>query len=143
MEKIAVAIDGSACSNRALDAAINWAKLSDSQMVLIHVIEWSAFSFNTAEELAERHGRREKELDRARQTLLKPIEEKLVAEGIEPEFVVRHGHPAETIADIAKKDGLSSIFVGRKGQSKMKSMLFGSMVGSLVQIASVPVTVVP
>jgi nucleotide-binding universal stress UspA family protein len=33
--------------------------------------------------------------------------------------------------------------VGRVGQSKVRSLLFGSTPGNLIQIAMVPVTVVP
>ena len=138
-----VAIDGSSGSNRALEAAMGLAKASGASIVIAHVIEWSAFSFHTAEELAERHRRREEELDRARETLLEPCERLLAAEGFECEAVVTHGHPSETLADIAKERGVSNIFIGRKGQSRIGVLLFGSVAGSLIQISPVAVTVVP
>jgi len=112
-------------------------------LTLVHIIEWSPFSFHTPDELAERHGRREEELDRAKEALLGPAEATVKAAGLACESVVRHGHPAESVIEIAEAGGASQIFIGRKGQSKMGSLLFGSVAGSLVQISSVPVTVVP
>lgn len=138
-----VAVDGSAGSERALQTAIVLAKVADAALTLVHIIEWSPFSFHTPDELAERHGRREEELERARDALLGPAEATAKAAGVSCETVVRHGHPAETLIEIAEATKASQIFIGRKGQSKMGSLLFGSVAGSLVQISSIPVTVVP
>jgi nucleotide-binding universal stress UspA family protein len=63
--------------------------------------------------------------------------------GLEVEGVVRHGHAAEVLAGLAKEFGTSQIVVGRRGQSTIATLLFGSVAGTLVQIAPVPVTVVP
>ena len=57
--------------------------------------------------------------------------------------MVRHGHAAEVLAGLAQELGASQVFVGRRGQSSITSLLFGSVAGTLVQIAPVPVTVVP
>lgn len=142
-ETFLVAVDGSPECNRALHMAIGLAKTSGASVVVAHVIEWSAFSFHTPEELAERHKHREEELARARSTLLDPSEKELKAAGLECETVVTHGHPSETLAKIAEDRGAANIFVGRKGQSRIGTLLFGSVAGSLIQISPVPVTVVP
>lgn len=142
-ETFIVAVDGSDGSERALQKAIDLAKLGGANLVLTHVIAWSAFSFHTPDELAERHKRREEELDRANNALLAPLEIKVKAAGVNCETLVRHGHPAEILADVAKEKGASNIFMGRKGESKIGSLLFGSVSGSLIQISPVSVTVVP
>ena len=110
-----VAIDGSSGSERALQTAINLAKLSDVALTLVHIIEWSPFSFHTPEELEERHGRREEELDRAKEMVLTPAETLVKAAGLNCEVLIRHGHPAETVVEIAEANGASQIFIGRKG----------------------------
>ena len=56
---------------------------------MAHVIEWSPYSFNTNEENAQRHKRREAELNRAHSEIVDPVVEKLQAAGIEAEGVVR------------------------------------------------------
>jgi nucleotide-binding universal stress UspA family protein len=140
---IVVAVDGSPGSERALQTAINLAKATGAALTLVHIIEWSPFSFHTPDELAERHKRREEELGRAKEAILGSAETKAKDAGLTCEAIVRHGHPAETVVEIAEGCGASQIFIGRKGQSKMGSLLFGSVAGSLVQISPVPVTVVP
>ncbi len=142
-EKFLVAIDASPGSERALKAAIAVAKSSGATLVLVHIIEWSPFSFHTPEELAERHKRREDELDRAKEALLGPAEAAASAAGVSCESIIRHGHPAETLAEVATETGAMQIFIGRKGRSKAGLLLFGSVASSLIQISAVPVTVVP
>lgn len=138
-----VGVDGSDCCHRAVEFAASRAKASGTRLVVAFVIEWSPYTFNTPEENEVRHKRREEEIERARTKVLNPLLEKLRAEGIEAEGVVRHGHAAEVLIALAKEYDAIQIIIGRLGQSKLRSLLFGSVAGSLVQIAPVPVTVVP
>ena len=138
-----VGIDCSECSQRALDYAVALAGASKTRMVVVHVIEWSQFSFNTPMENEVRHKRREEELAQARTQIVDPVVAKLREQGIDAEGLIRHGHPAETLSQLAKEVGASSIIVGRKGMSRIKTHLFGSVPSMLVQIAEQPVTVVP
>ncbi len=138
-----VAVDGSEGSARAVEFAATRAKAGGAKLVLAHIIEWSPYSFHTPEELAERHRRREEEIERAQATVLDPVSRSLSGQGLSVETVVRHGHTAETLVEIAEAHGVAQIFVGRRGLSRMQAMLFGSVAAALVQISTVPVTVVP
>ena len=138
-----VAVDGSPGSKRALDVAVGIAKQTGASLALAHIIEWSPFSFHTPDELAERHKRREEELDRAKSVMLDPAEKTVKDAGLTCDSVVRHGHPAESLVELSAEMKASQIFIGRKGQSRVGALLFGSVAGSLVQTSSVPVTVVP
>ncbi len=138
-----VAVDGSAGSLRAAEYAADRAKASNSNITLAYVIEWSPYSFHTPEELAERHKRREEEIERAQSTILGPVAKAVKDKGVDAEVVVKHGHPSETLAELAQEKGATQIFIGRKGESRMAALLFGSVAGSLVQTSPVPVTVVP
>ncbi|MGJ8544694.1 MAG: universal stress protein [Sulfitobacter sp.] len=140
---VLVAVDGSEGSTRALQHAMERAKLGGATLIVTYVIEWSPYSFNTPEENAERHGRREQEIDRATKGVVDPAMAILKAEGIACEAVVRHGPPAETLVKLAAKYGVQQIVIGRRGQSGLKNLLFGSVVGNLVQTSPVPVLVVP
>jgi nucleotide-binding universal stress UspA family protein len=51
--KLLVALDGSECGRRALNAAVAHASKTGSDLVLTYVIEWTPYSFHTPEELAE------------------------------------------------------------------------------------------
>ena len=138
-----VGIDCSECSQRALDYAAAWAKANKARLAVVHVIEWSPFSFNTPMENEVRHKRREDELERAHAEIVDPVVRELRSQGIEAEGIIRHGHAAETINQLASEVGASNIIIGRKGASSIKTHLFGSVPSMLVQIADQPVTVVP
>jgi nucleotide-binding universal stress UspA family protein len=138
-----VGVDCSDCGGRALDYAAGRAKVKHAKLLVAHVIEWSPFQFSTPEENAERHKRREEELERAHEEIVDPIVTRLRAEGIDAEGVVRHGHAADTLDDLAHEFEVTNIVIGRQGGSRFKARLFGSVASTLVQIADRPVTVVP
>ena len=138
-----VGIDCSDCSERALEYAAHWAESAGLQLIVAHVIEWSPFSFNTPQENEERHKRREAELDRAHREVVDPVVDALRKRGVQARGMIRHGHPAETLAELASEFGASNIIVGKTGSSRIRAQLFGSVANSLVQISEQPVTVVP
>lgn len=70
--KLLVAVDGSETGKRAINFAAQAAKDTGNSIVLAYVIEWSPYSFHTPEELEERHMRRESEISRAEDSVLKP-----------------------------------------------------------------------
>ena len=141
--KILVALDGSDGGKRALQAAVSHAQLTSSDLVLTYVIDWSPYSFHTPEELEERHKRRESEIQRAQDSILGPETAALAESGLKVETVVRHGKIAETLNDLSQEYGVSQIYIGRMGESRVRSMIFGSVTAALVQSSEVPVTVVP
>ena len=44
---------------------------------------------------------------------------------------------------LADERGVTQIFTGRRGRSRLAALLFGSVASTLVQVSPVPVTVVP
>ena len=138
-----VAVDCSECGDRAIEYAAEHARESGARLYVTHIIEWSQFSFSTVQENAERHKRREEELQRAHSEIVDPIVDRLKAEGLDAQGLVRHGHVADTLNALAKSKGVSNIILGRQGSSKLKSHVFGSVGSRLVQSADCPVTVVP
>jgi nucleotide-binding universal stress UspA family protein len=141
--KYVVACDGSKASGRALKFAIEQAKSSGASLLLVHVLEWSPYSFLTPEELEERHKRRNEELERAKTALIDPLVESTMAEGVEATSIIRYGHVTETIVDIAEKERATQIFIGRTGHSNLVKIVFGSVAAAMAQIATVPCTIVP
>lgn len=137
-----VGVDGTEHSRRAVDYAAARAKAANAELLLVFVLEWSPFSFHTAEELAERHKRREEELDRAN-AVIQPIAQELNASGIKADTEVRHGHAGELMCQIAEEKGVAQIIVGRSGGSGITQRLMGSLAITLAQAAPVPVTIVP
>lgn len=142
-EKIVVAYDGSDAGQRAVDFALKEARETGGSLLILHVLEWSPYSFLTAEELAERHGRRQEELGRAESAVIAPLLKRLEGTTVPVETAIKYGHVAETICQVATEAGADQIIAGRTGGSGMLSRLFGSVAGALVQIAPVPCTIVP
>lgn len=137
-----VGYDGSPSSQRAIAHAAKEAKTHGVRLLLAHVLEWSPYSFLTAEELAERHKRRGQELGRARE-VVQPAVDKLKADGVDAACEVRYGHVGEMLCEIAAEAGATQIVVGRTGGSALANRLLGSLALTLVQAAPVPVTIVP
>lgn len=140
---VLVAVDGSEGGERALRYASERARPAGDTIIVAYVIEWSPYTFNTPEENAERHVRREQEIEKATSSVVAPAAEKLKSKGIACQAVVRHGPPAETLIKLAEEHDVSQIVIGRRGHSRIKNLLFGSVAGSLVQTSPVPVVVVP
>lgn len=141
--KYVVACDGSQASARALRFAIDQAKTNGASILIAHVLEWSPYSFLTPEELEERHKRRSEELKRAKGAVVDALVESVSSEGIKADSVIRYGHVAETLADIAEKESASQLFIGRTGHSSLAVRVFGSVAGVMSQISPVPCTIVP
>ena len=138
-----VGIDCSECGERALKYAAEEAEAHDAKLVIAHVIEWSPYSFSTNEENAQRHKRREAELERAHTEIVDPLVAALNDRGLNAEGVIRHGHIAKTLNSLADEYQATAIVVGRQGEMGLVSHIFGSVPGTLIQISDRPVTVVP
>ena len=138
-----VGVDGSESGANAAEFAANVARAQGAKLLVVYVIEWSPYTFNTPEENEQRHKRREEEVESARAKVLDPAVDSLSQGGGDVEGLVFHGHPAKTLNRLARDHGASQMFVGRTGGSEFSQLLFGSVSGNLVQTAQVPVTVIP
>ena len=137
-----VGYDGTAAAKRAVEFASQQAKAAQNKVHLVHVLEWSAYSFLTPEELSERHKRRKEELSRAN-AILEPVANELKAKGVDATHEVRYGHAGEILCEIAEATKGSQIVIGRTGTTSIAARLLGGLALTLVQASPVPVTVVP
>lgn len=141
-DSIIVGYDGTASSERAVKFACAQAKAAKGVVHLVHVLEWSPYSFLTPEELSERHKRREEEMSRAN-AILKPVIDGLKDKGVNATHEVRYGHAGELLCEIADSKKASQIVIGRTGTTAIAARLMGSLALTLVQASPVPVTVIP
>lgn len=126
-----------------IDYAAEQAKRSGAKLHILHVLEWSPYSFLTPQELEERHARREAELKRARTKIIEPALERIRAKGVTADGEIRHGSVVELVTETAEKVGASLIFVGRAGGNALGARIFGSVPLGIAQLASVPTVIVP
>jgi nucleotide-binding universal stress UspA family protein len=141
--KLVVGLDGADTGGRALTFAQNLAdRIDDCELIVVYIIEWSPFTFQTPEENATRHKRREEELQTATTRIVDPAVRSLTEAGVKAHGVVRHGDVAETLNAITVENGATQIIVGRTSASGFAKRIFGSSTQNLVMHADVPVTVV-
>jgi len=141
--KLVIGLDGQSSGEKALEFAKTMAaNMTDCEMIVVYVIEWSPFSFQTAEENAQRHKRREEEISIAMERVLNPAVKTLTDAGITARAIVRHGDVADTIDAIAHKEGANQIIIARSSEGGFSKRIFGSSTANLVMNARVPVTVV-
>ena len=87
--------------------------------------------------------RRKEEIKNAKERVLNPILKSIESEGVKALGVVRHGQVADVLLQLSKEQDAGQIVVGRIGHSGIKSLLFGSVATKLMQLAHIPVTIVP
>ena len=116
--------------------------IGDCEILIVYVVEWSPFSFQTPEENAERHKRREEEINTAMDRVVTPAVKQMEAAKIKVRGIVRHGGVAETLNRISQEEKAEQIIVARSSEGGFSQRLFGSSTSNLVMSASVPVTVV-
>ncbi|WP_113911452.1 universal stress protein [Roseovarius dicentrarchi] len=138
-----VGLDGHASGERALDHARRLAELiGDCELVVAYIIEWSPFSFQTAEENAARHKRREEEIQIALDRVINPAIEKVSGSGRTIRGVVRHGDVSDALIAISKQENADQIIVARASEGGFAKRIFGGSTSNLVMSSPVPVTVV-
>lgn len=141
--KLVVGLDGHGSGERAVAYAKRLAELiGECELMLVYVVEWSPYSFQTAEENAQRHKRREEEISTATERVVDPAVAKLKAAGITATGKVQHGDVASILMAVAEDVKAEQIIVGRSSEGGFAKRLFGSATSNLVMHASVPVTVV-
>jgi nucleotide-binding universal stress UspA family protein len=138
-----VGLDGGGSGVRALTHAKKLAKLiGECELVLVYVIEWSPYSFQTAEENDQRHKRREEEIHAAVDRIVNPAVAECEKEGFKVRGIVKHGDVADMLDKTAVAEGADHIIVARSSEGGFVNRLFGTSTATLVMHASVPVTVV-
>ena len=138
-ETFVVAYDGH--DRAVVEAAARLAGACSARLHIVHVLEWSPYSFLTPEELAERHKVREQELSRANSAVLQPILESVRRTGADADGEIRHGRVVDLVCAVARERAATLIFAGRS--SSLSERVFGSVASGLAQCAPVPTVIVP
>lgn len=141
--KLVIGLDGHGSGDRALAYATQLANLiGECELLIVYVIEWSPYSFQTAEENAERHMRREEEIATATSRVIDPAVASLTKAGLTARGMVRHGDVAKILNAVSLEENANQVIVSRSSEGGFAQRVFGSSTANLVMSASVPVTVV-
>ena len=135
INKILVATDASAASNRALNMAAQFAVQHDAELLIIHVIRDMQIPYEIKEipEL-ETHtfesfnDAREKIMRMIAESVLKTAKEKAVKAGANKvQTAIGTGDPASSILGFAKRRKIDMIVLGTRGLGKLKGTILGSV----------------
>jgi len=139
-----VATDGSAVSDTAVEHAAVEASVRDASFEIVHVLipetEFVGGEIVLAgDEAATEQG--EQTLEQASRVAREAAGEHGDG-GIEIRTELLTGRPAEAITEYADRRGAAGVYVGHRGLSDRRERVVGSVAKSVVDKATVPVTVV-
>lgn len=141
-KNILVGYDGSDASLKALERAVNIAKLTGGKIHVVGVIKPLDFGYVDYVSPEEIDQYEKEEISREEKLLSKAIE-KVKQEGLEATYKILEGDPAEELMTYADENSIDLIVVGRKGAGMLKRILMGSVSLSLVKYANQDILVVP
>ena len=144
-KRIAVAVDGSKTSDKALDEAIKLAREMGSVLLLLHVCEempimWEpeGMSVIPTQEII-------KAIADAGKTLLEARKEKVAGQGVAAEtklVEIYGGRIGSVISDQAQQWKADLLVVGTHGRKGLDHLLMGSVAEGVSRTASMPVLLV-
>ncbi len=136
---ILVAVDGSKISDKALETAIEEARVWKATVHAIYVVETGLFSSLPMDNTWEiMYSMLEKEGNKS----LSAAREKAEKEGVKIEAAIRQGHAGNEIVRAAKETGADLVVVGSHGKSEVDRLLLGSVSSFVVSNCPTNVLVV-
>ncbi len=135
INRILVATDASAASNRALKMAAQFAKQHDAELLIVHVIRDMQIPFEI-KEIPELESDTIESFATAREEIMRKVAESVLrdAKGRAEEAgadkvqtTIGTGDPATSILDIAERRKIDMIVIGTRGLGKLKSKVLGSV----------------
>lgn len=141
MKKILCATDGSHSAQKAVDFAIELAKLAQAELTFIHVV------MSTAEEMSHTYFWNSNMLNAAEDQIQMELHEamqKAHDRELEPVFCTTvPGHNiAKAIIDYAESNDHDHVVTGSVGRTGVSKVLLGSIAEEVISKAHCPVTVV-
>jgi len=122
-DKILIATDGSVYSQIAAAEAIGTAKRFNSELLIVSV------------------AKRNENIPYAEESV-KMVKEAADREGVKSQTIVAKGEPFEQIVDIANKNNVGLIFMGKYGRKGIEKFFMGSVTEKVIATSARPVLVV-
>ncbi|MDN5309108.1 MAG: hypothetical protein PWP14_502 [Methanolobus sp.] len=138
-KKIFIATDGSEQNKKAVQHALEFAKMCGAKLYAGYVVDTAAFAsipmdagWEMMYELLQKEANE----------ITSSVGENAQKEGIPFEAVILEGHPGTEIVDFANKQDIDLIIMGTLGKRGLDHFLLGSVAENVIRNSSVPVLVV-
>jgi nucleotide-binding universal stress UspA family protein len=142
MRHIMVATDGSKGADRAVDAAAGLAKISGGKLFIVTVAE--ALSPGEIRELELANKNIDDALEGILMQILVAAEKRAQRLGLtDIQLQISWGDVAKSIIEIAAREAVDVIVLGRRGRSELIGLLLGSVSQQVASLAACTVIIVP
>lgn len=147
--RILVAADGSEESEAALAHAIEVADAMDGSITVVHAVDPAVYDLGGREPIATLSDADQRLVIESIETaetrgrdVLEDAAEVAAERGHEVETELLYGDPDVEITTYAETEGFDAIYLGHRGRSERVGSMLGSVAKTVVERATVPVTVV-
>ncbi len=139
--KIMVATDGSESVRKAVETAVEIAKITGAKLYAVYVITLGGFSMPYPKDVGWERITLEYFRNEGREATAY-VEESGKAANVEVESVILEGSPANELVDFAEKNDIDLIVVGTLGKTGIPRFLLGSVAENVVRHSKKAVLVV-
>jgi nucleotide-binding universal stress UspA family protein len=142
MKNIILPVDFSDATEKLTNAAVKFAKEMSAKICLIHVAPADIgfaigdMGFQYFPEVEENEIKQEL-------VQLNNLEQKIIAQGIDCEHLMKQGISGDIILEYAKEKEAEYIVMGSHGRSNMYDVFVGSLTKELTRKSQIPVLVIP
>jgi len=131
MYKILLATDGSTSSFKAVEKTIQLVKNMKAEVTVLSVVhDVPVYQFHDAlssEHLVAVQKSLEERAEKTAQEILEKTADLFRENGLEVNVILKKGHPAEVICQVAEEGGFDFVVMGSRGLGGIKELLLGSV----------------
>lgn len=141
-KKIVVPIDGSGWSERAVPHAVDLARISQGEIILLHVFKPPLYEYQDTLALAGEDNQISQIRDDIKQRL-KALRSQLRSEGVDCRVqVIEAVGIASQICDYIKEEDADLVVMSTHGRSGLSRFVFGSVAHKVMQEVDIPVLLI-
>lgn len=133
-QHVLYATDFSPCAAEAFNLVKRLKQAGTARVTLLHVQDERAMKHRPADQLAA--------FDAEDRQRLQQLERALVMFGLQPELLLRWGHPVKEILSTAQMQNASLIVISSRGYTQLQEMLLGTVAENVVRASTLPVLVI-
>lgn len=141
MKKVLVTLDFKEVSGKVLEAAKDWAKAFDGEIIILNVdpIELD----NRSLEIEPVMSHRADDIKNQILSNVQAVENDLAVWGVNYRHILKSGSPQERILDVAESENVDLIIMGSNKHSAAYRFLIGSVADQVIKKSKTPVLLIP